>query len=225
LVQLEPTASITGTVRAPNDAPVTAGTVSGTGGFASFSVPIRADGTFRVDNLNFGSYLLTAYDGSAMSGARVTTPIVLTGAEPGGVRDMSSSASARRGPRVNPDGRARSGSRTLRQPQSGFGGFYPPTRRTTRVLLAANVPIGDFTVSVVRADLHLRGEASGTFSRRRRVTVGQSRCRTISSICRSPGGTRHFSVRCAERRLDPHGTNDVFAASNAAKTWGGMQLD
>ena len=77
LVQLEPTASITGTVRAPNDAPVTAGTVSGGGGLASFNVPISPDGTFRVDNLNFGAYTLTAYDSAGRVRARVTTPIIL----------------------------------------------------------------------------------------------------------------------------------------------------
>ena len=111
LVQLEPTASIAGTVRAPNDAPVSEGTVSIAGGFANLTVPIAPDGTFRADNLNFGGYTLAAYDSAGRVRARVTTPIIL--AVPNQVVSTSMKfvgLGSVEGRVINPDGSAPSAS-------------------------------------------------------------------------------------------------------------------
>ena len=61
LVALQPTASIHGVVRAPNDAPVTEGTVT-LDGVGGVTVPIGPDGTFTADGLVLGTYTLTARD-------------------------------------------------------------------------------------------------------------------------------------------------------------------
>jgi len=97
--------------------------VSGTGGFASFSVPIGPDGTFRVNNLNFGSYLLTAYDGFGHVRARVTTPIVLAAPNQVASANMKFVGLGRVEGRVfNPDGSSAIGlgSWDVAQPQSGL---------------------------------------------------------------------------------------------------------
>ena len=83
-VQLQATASIAGSVFAPDgQTPQTSGTVSivgpGNFGWSRFNtVPINLDGTFRIDGLALGTYQLGAYDSGHRLRALVKTPIPLS---------------------------------------------------------------------------------------------------------------------------------------------------
>ena len=229
LVQLEPTASIAGTVRAPNDAPVSEGTVSIAGGFANLTVPIAPDGTFRADNLNFGGYTLVAYDSAGRVRARVTTPIIL--AVPNQVVSTSMKfvgLGSVEGRVINPDGSSAIGlSVTVHSLNPGFGGFYSGGATNNGGFYAAtNVPVGDFTVSVANIVLHLRGEGSGTIQQDgAAATVDILLQNNLVDLPLTRWDANNFTFDLQKDGSILHGTNDVFGGLYAGKTWGGMQLD
>jgi hypothetical protein len=173
---LQATASIAGIVRAPNDAPVTEGTVTIGSGSAGVTVAIGNDGTFRADNLVFGSYTLVAYDAQNRVRAHVNDPIVL--ASPNQVAQTSmkfvglGSVSGRV---LNPNGSSASGlGVTGARPEPRIR-WLPPgdNDERRRVLFGGGHPGGSFTVSVanpVRSCAAKPRERSNRTARRRRST-------------------------------------------------------
>ena len=224
LVKLEPTASIAGIVRAPNDAPA-AGRVVGSGPKGSFDVPIAADGTFRADNLALGDYTLAAYDATGRVRARVTTPIVIL--IPNQVAQTSMKfvgLGSVDGRVLNPDGSSAIGLFVqVRSLNPEFGGFYSGgATNNGGFYLATNVPVGDVTVSVSNPVLHLRGEGSGTIQQDGSVsTVDILLQNNLIDLPISRWDANNFLFDLQKDGSILHGTNHVFGFGD----WGGMQLD
>ncbi len=228
LVKLQPTASIAGTVRAPNDAPVTAGTV-GVTGQVNVTVPIAPDGTFRADNLTFGSYTLVAYDAQNRLRARVTNPIVLSA--PNQVAQTSMKfvgLGSVDGRVINPDGSSAIGlSVQVRSLNPDFGGFRSGgTTNNGGFYAAADLPVGDFTVSVANSVLHLRGEATGTIQQDGAApTIDILLQNNLVDLPLTKWDANNFAFDVQKDGSILHGTNEVFGGLYAGRPWGGMQLD
>jgi hypothetical protein len=229
LVKLEPTASIAGIVRAPNDAPATAGQVLGSGSRGSFTVPIAADGTFRADNLNLGSYTLVAYDADGRVRARITSPIVL--AVPNQVANASMKfvgLGTVVGRVFNPDGSSAIGlSVQVRSLNPDFGGYRPgESTNQGGFYLTANVPVGEFTVSVAKPLLQLRGEGSGTIQQDGSVaTVDILLQNNLIDLPVSRWDANNFLFDLQKDGSILSGKNQVFGGVSGGTTWGAMQLE
>ncbi|MEQ1868664.1 MAG: Ig-like domain-containing protein [Vicinamibacterales bacterium] len=229
LVQLQATASIAGVVKAPNDAPVTGGTVALNSGFGSLTVPIGTDGTFRADNLVFGSYVLTARDTENRVRAHVNDPIVL--AVPNQLAQTSMKfvgLGTVDGRVINPDGSSAIGlSVTLFSLNPEFGGYRSGgTTNNGGFYAATNLPVGDFTISVANPLLHLRGEATGTIAQDGSApTIDILLQNNLVDLPLTRWDANNFVFDVQRDGSILRGMNDVFGGLYAAQTWGGMQLD
>ncbi len=229
VVHLQATASIAGIVRAPNDAPVTEGTVTIGNGSAGVTVAIGSDGTFRADNLVFGSYTLAAYDAQNRLRAHVDDPIVL--ASPNQVAQTSmkfvglGSVSGRV---LNPDGSSASGLGVqVRSLNPEFGGFRPATTTNAGGFYsAADIPVGSFTVSVANPVLQLRGEATGTIQQDgSSPTIDILLQSNLINLPVSKWDANNFTFDLQPDGSVLYGSGNVFTGVYAGKTWGGAQLD
>jgi len=229
VVHLQPTARIEGVVKAPNDAPVTAGTVNATNGSVSVTVPIGSDGTFHADNLVFGSYTLTAYDAQNRVRAHVLTPIVLSSPNQVAQTSMKFVGLGTVSGRVlNPDGSSAGGLAVqVRSLNAEFGGFRPVTTTNAGgVYSAEDIPVGDFTVSVANPVLHLRGEATGTIQQDgSSPTLDILLQNNLIDLPVTKWDANNFKFDLQKDGSVLDGTNSVFTGNYAGKTWGALQLD
>ena len=229
LVHLQPTASIAGIVRAPNDAPVSAGTVSISSGGSGGTVTLEADGTFRFDNLVFGSYTLVARDAQNRIRAHVLTPIVL--ASPNQVAQTSMKfvgLGTVDGRVLNPDGSSAIGlSVQVRSLNPEFGGFRPPSSTNPGGFYeVVDIPVGDFTVSVTNPVLHLRGEAAGRIEQDGSApTIDILLQSNLIDLPVNKWDANNFMFDLQKDASVLYGTGNVFTGVYAGKTWGGLQLD
>ncbi|MEN3340225.1 MAG: large repetitive protein, partial [Acidobacteriota bacterium] len=229
LVHLQATASITGTVRAPNDALVTDGSVTIAAGPIGGTVPMGPDGTFRFDNLTFGSYMLLARDVHDRVRAHVFSPIVLASPDQVAHTSMKYVGLGSVGGRVlNPDGSSAIGLGVqVRSLNPEFGGFRPTVSTNAGGFYAVpDIPVGDFTISVANTLLHLRGEATGTI-------VEDGSAPAIDILLRNnlidlpvtKWDANNFTFDLQKDASVLTGTNGAFTGVYAGKTWGGLQLD
>ena len=228
LVKLEPTASIAGTVKAPNDAPVTAGQVIGSGPSGIFTVPIAADGTFRADNLNLGAYTLAAYDPTGRVRARVTNPIVLVIPNQVAQTSMKFVGLGSVGGRVlNPDGSSAIGLFVqVRSLNPAFGGYSGGVTNNGGFYLAENVPVGDFTVSVANPVLNLRGEGSGAIQQDGSApTIDILLQNNLVDLPLYRWDANNFLFDLQKDGSILSGINDAFGGMFNSTPWGAMQLD
>src|SRR5262249_23518531 len=161
-VSLQPTASIAGLVTGPNDAPVTEGTVYVDG--TTKSALIQIDGTYRVDGLPLGSYLLTIRDGGGRLRARskaVTQLTVLNQVATANFKLVGLGSIP--GRVLNPDGSSAQGLIvSIRDLNPDFGSFTSSVTNAGGFYSASNLAAGNVTVSVANQTLHLRAEGAGT---------------------------------------------------------------
>ena len=229
LVVLQPTASIGGIVRAPNGAPVSGGTVEIGGTATGALVSILSDGTFRADNLVFGSYLLTARDAQGRIRARVTDPVVLSSPDQVAETSMTFVGLGRvEGRVINPGGSSAAGlSVQVRSLNPDFGGFLPSSLTNAGgVYAATDIPIGNFTVSVTNLVLHLRGEATGTIQQDGAApTVDILLQNNLIDLPLTKWDANDFVFDVQTDGSILHGTRDVFTSLYAGATVGGLQLD
>ncbi|MCU1383321.1 MAG: LamG domain protein jellyroll fold domain protein [Acidobacteria bacterium] len=226
LVRLPPTASIAGVVKAANDAPADAGKVFIDGTFVSS--PIAADGTFRFDGLLLGNYTLSAYDAAGRLRAHTKTPIALlllnqvaqTGLNFVGLGTVG-------GRVVNPDGSsAQDVSVQIRSLNAEFGRFASTSTNAGGIYTVADLPVGDVTVSAANPTLHLRAEGSGTIGHDGdTIPVNLILENNLIDLPTTRWDANNFLFDLQKDGSVLHGTNDVFSALYAGKTWGGMQLD
>ena len=227
LVQLEPTASITGTVKAPNGAPAV-GTVFGQGGNASFTIVLDADGAFRADNLNLATYQITAYDSQNRVRAH-SAPVVLAASNQVASTSMKFVGLGGVNGRVlNPDGSSAIGlSVQIRSLNPEFGGFHSGgTTNNGGFYQADSLPVGDFTVSVANPVLHLRGEATGTIHDDGEVpTIDILLQNNLVDLPLTKWDANNFTFDLQKDASILRGTNNVFVGPDAGQPFGGMHLD
>jgi hypothetical protein len=227
LVQLEPTASIAGTVKAPNGAPA-AGTVSGQGGNASFTVTLAADGTFQADNLNLGTYSLTAYDAQNRVRAHAAAVVLAAANQVASTTMKFVGLGGVNGRVLNPDGSSAIGLAVhIRSLNPEFGGFHSGgVTNNGGFYQADSLPVGDFTVSVANPLLHLRGEASGTIHDDGEVpTIDILLQNNLVDLPLTKWDANNFTFDLQKDASILRGTNNVFVGPDAGQPFGGMHLD
>ncbi len=226
LVKLPATASIAGTVLAPNDAPADAGTVLVDG--QSFSAPIAPNGTFRIDGLLFGVYSLTAVDKQGRVRAHTSSPIVLASLNQVAQASLKFVGLGSVGGRVvNPDGSsAQDISVQIRSLNAQFGRFAFASTNAGGVYAATDLPVGDITISAANPTLHLRAEGSSTI-----VHDGDTAAvdlileNNLIDLPANRWDANNFKFDIQKDASVLSGTNTLFTGVYAGKTWGGAILD
>jgi hypothetical protein len=226
LVKLPPTASIAGTVLAPNDAPVDAGTVVVDG--QSFSAAIKPDGSFRIDGMLLGSYSLTAIDKQGRVRAHTSAPIVLASLNQVAQASLKFVGFGSVGGRVvNPDGSsAQDISVQIRSLNAQFGRFAFASTNAGGFYSAIDLPVGDVTISAANPTLHLRAEGSTTIAHDGdTAAVDLILENNLIDLPANRWDANNFQFDIQKDASILNGTNTVFTGLYAGKTWGGSILD
>jgi 5-hydroxyisourate hydrolase-like protein (transthyretin family) len=225
-VTLQPTASITGLVRAPNLAPVTEGSVWITN--RNQSVPIQPDGTYRFEGLPLGSYSLQVRDSSNRVRARSVVDVQLTIPNQEGVADFTFvGLGTVTGRVVNPDGSSAQGVTVqVRALNPLFGSFANATTNAGGIYTVENLAVGPVTVSASNTTLKLRAEGDGTLlSHAQTLTIDLLLQNNLIDVPVDKWDANGFRFDIQKDGSIRNGRTTVFAGSNSSGTWGASLLD
>ena len=158
---LEETASIVGTVLAPDGAPQTAGSVRALGGRGAAPVQLGEEGTFRFDGLILGSYDIQAFD--AQNRLRALARVTLTANNQVETLNLTFVAQGTvKGRVIYPEGTgAANRSVQVRSLNPQFGRLVSVQTNAAGFYQAADMPAGVINVSSTDVPRALLGENSG----------------------------------------------------------------
>jgi hypothetical protein len=226
-ITLEPTASITGLITAPNDAPVTEGgtvVIQGT----SISTPIRPDGTYRFDGLPLKIYALTVRDVDNRTRAHSKTPIVLSTPNQVGQANLKMvGLGSINGRLLNPDGSSAQGVLVqIRALNPEFGSFAYSTTNAGGFYGAAGLAVGDVTVSAANPTLNLRAEGFATLEQDgETLTIDLLLQNNLTNLPTNRWDANNFLFDVQQDGSIRAGMNSVFGGVVSAHTWGASLLD
>jgi hypothetical protein len=203
-VQLEPVASIAGTVLMPNGQSPAAGTVRLYSGYSNpeyspalAQATLAADGTFRFDGLTLGGYLLYAYDQAARW--RAVSPIVTlaTPAEVATANLTFVGLGTVSGRVLNVDSSSAGNAPVqLRSLNSTFGSYWNVRTDAAGYYAVTGVPIG--AVGIVAGDV-----ASGLFAEAAGALASDGQALVIDLLLRN--NSTYFPVTLFDANAMIHG--------------------
>jgi hypothetical protein len=226
-ITLEPTASITGLITAPNDAPVTEGgtvIIRGIG----LSTPIRPDGTYRVDGLPLKVYELTVRDADGRTRAHSKTPIFLLTPNQVAVANLKMvGLGSITGRVLNPDGSSAQGVFVqIRALNPEFGSYASSITNAGGFYGATNLAVGDVSVSAANAALHLRAEGLATLDHDgQTLTLDLLLQNNLTDLPTNRWDANNFVFDVQSDGSSRSGTGTVFGGVANSRTWGASLLD